>query len=930
MRITCLITVCAYLSSTVSTDEIQYFNRRIYIACSRLTRTRLQEQLAFNDAARKEINPNIGIRPYVFSTSQISRPQEQIETLQKPFHRKVRESQFRPQQQHARSRPNPMKRLKIRSIAGYSEVLGDDNEVHEFIHGQAPEEKHGEGPIYIKPVVRVTKKNIFDSIVDILEQLLNPPKKELGPIVGPIKMPGSHRKIYLRLMEPVDEKHIKVRFVTEVPVPVVDEKSILGPHHETVFPFLPFVDPADALLHRHPAGSSDATFSSSNRHPSVQLPRNATRVSGKGQREQFRPPTKPKKPTEDLQESNNENVPPVKVAPASGAESDKNHLYYHYQTEDDAVKQVTEIIREEQTKHEQNSKEPWYQLTTHRLPLRQVAPLYPLSAMEHTDSTSYENTYKVPSDSLTVPSQYTSSYEQYSNANAASGEIYDQSYTVPNAYQKQNEFSNAPSSYSISYQNQNEFNNAPSPTSYVKQNDLFSAPTTYASSYEETAYVPPSPASTHATFHEAQNGADAQAASNSQNALRVIEPPAYFPDPRQVLGNPNIKYENPATPRQRYNLSNANVTGSLPRDNTQNNGEILNDQVIWGKVKRERSESNFQMNESNFQKSVEITPDDNRDKWQPLMFVPEDADWHKAFTNLAKVANGNQHETIVTEQQSIDRPRQQVSRSTTPSTTTERERVGARRNSKRRNPSVAATTQSSKCLTADKGDKCERAEPLIAPTPYPEQIVEKQVQSVVNVEPVLITPKSIASSTVESVRLNVTKSSWIVEPQPLNDTKSSWTVGPQPLVMTTDSLATNSTTEKPALLIKMIKSTTAKSVENKTTTRSKSNSIEKSLASSTTQRSLITDTSEASVSNNTTKRLRLPKRPMIMKKPTFVLKGGESNSTTRKASTTTRKASTTTRKPITSSTTERTKMTRRSKYHGENRGAISKTKSSTI
>ncbi|KYN15008.1 hypothetical protein ALC57_12803, partial [Trachymyrmex cornetzi] len=851
--------VCAYLSSTVSSDEIQYLNR--------LRKTRSREESSLDNAtARKELNPNSGIRPDVFPMLRNPRSPGQIQTIQKPFQSKVHESRSKKQQYQPRDRSKRLvKRLKARSIAGSTYEV-DDNDIHEIIHESIPEED--KGPIYIKPVFRVTtKKTIFDSIVDILQQLLDPPKKELGPVVGPIKMPGSKRKIYLRLLEPIDSSHVNVRFVTEIPAPVIDEEYR---EHESFLPYLSFIDPSDTLLKKHPDGSSDPIFTSSSNHHhhhSIQLPRNTSHISDQNRGPQPNPMVKPKHLSKNI---NKENVSlgPVKIEAASGAESHKNHLYYQYQSGDDAVKHVTEMIKNT-TENEEGSIEPWYQLTTHRLPLRQIAPLYPLSAMEHADFSSYENTYKVPSDSHTSPSHYSSSYEQYSDVNAAPG-FYDQSYTIPHpystTYQKQNEFSNAPSSYPISYQNQNEFNNAPRPTSYLKQNDLFSTPTTYTSSHEKLTNVPSLPSS-YATSHEAQY--DVQTGSSSQDALHVINPPAYLIDSRQV---------------------SKNHANKVLEYTTRNGEQLPTEQVTWGKVKREKSESNFQ-------KSEEVVSDSNRENWQPLMFTPEETDLQKAVTNLAKIANSNYYESI-TKQQLVNSP--------TPSMI-ETKRLNQRQNSKRHNPPATfATTRNLRCLTSDKGDKCEQTESTSVPqlnnlsTPQLETTIKiAQPQSTTNIESIMITPRPATSSTVETLKSNViTKSSWIEEPQKL--------------MMTLESFATDSTTERPPTLIKPIKDTT-ESIKNETTSSGSmlSNLSKKSRASSTTERLPTNGTSEVSTSKSTTRRRQLPKRPTLMKKPSFVFRGTETNSTTRKSTM--------------SSTTEKTKTTRRSKH----RSAISKTKSST-
>ncbi|XP_018352555.1 PREDICTED: uncharacterized protein LOC108754617 [Trachymyrmex septentrionalis] len=832
------------------------------MACMLLRKTRSREESSLDNAtARKELNPNSGILSDVFPMLRNPRSPGQIQTIQKSFQSMVHEPRSKKQQYQPRDRSKRLvKRLKARSIVGSTYEV-DDNDIHEIIHESIPEED--KGPIYIKPVFRVTtKKTIFDSIADILQQLLDPPKKELGPVVGPIKMPGSKRQIYLRLLEPIDSTHVNVRFVTEIPAPVIDEEYR---EHESFLPYLPFIDPSVTLLKKHPVESSDPIFtSSSNRHHSIQMSRNTSHISDKNREPQPKPVVKSKRPSKNFKDINKENVSPepVGVEAASGAERDKNHhLYYQYQSGDDAVKHVTEMIKNT-TENEQDSIEPWYQLTTHRLPLRQIAPLYPLSAMEHTDFSSYENTYKVPSDSYTSPSHYSSTYEQYSDVNAAPGFYPDQSYTIPppysTTYQKQNEFSNAPSSYPISYQSQNEFNNAPSPTSYFKQNDLFSTPTIYTSSHEKPTNVPSLPSSYATTSHEARY--DVQTGSSSQDALHVINPPAYLIDSRPVSKN------------------HANKV----LEYTAHNGEQLPiEQVTWGKVKREKSEPNFQ-------KSEEIVFDSDREKWQPLMFTSEDTDLQKAVANLAKIASSNHYETI-TKQQLINAP--------TPSTI-ETKRFDQRRNDKRHNPPDAAT-RNPRCLTSDKGDKCERTESTSVLTPQLETTIKiVQPQSATNIESIMITPKPVAS-TVETLKSNVV-------------TKSSWVEEPQKLMMTIESFVTNSTTERSPTLIKTIKNTT-ESIRSETTLSGSmlSNLSKKSRASSTTERLPINGTSEASISKNTTRRRQMRKRPTLMKKPSFVFRGTEANSTTRKSTM--------------SSTTEETKTTRRSKY----RSAISNTKSST-
>ncbi|XP_011639010.1 uncharacterized protein LOC105428398 [Pogonomyrmex barbatus] len=942
MKITCFITICACLSTIVFSDKIQHLNR--------LKRERTREGSVLEEASvERRLNPNAEIHPQVFTTHphvsrKSIRSQEQTETFQKPSQKKIPEPQSKSQQRHPRDRTrHPVKRVKVRSIPGSTYEV-DENHVHDF-DSHSVSEVHDEKPIYIKPMFRVTTKtNIFDSIMDILHQLLDPPKNELGPMVGPIQMPGSKRKIYLRLLEPVDSNHVTVRFVTQVPVPVIDEELR---DFDSILPFLPFSEPgASNFLNHHHIASSDATYSSSNRHQTVQLPRNVSHVSGKG-----RGPQSTKSPSNDLKETEKENLPPVKAKAVKEEENDKSHA--HLQSEDDAIKQVTEILNSAENEPDsKDSMKTWYK--KHRLSLQQIAPLYSLTAMEHIEASPYvqENTYKVPGDIL---NSQAGSYEQY-NVNAASG-YYDQSYTaVPNtysttypkqnefsndpssylasyqsrnnlngapssypapyqsqnnlnsapssypiSYQNQNELNNVPSSYPVSYQNQNDLNNAASSTSYVKQNDLFSAPTVYSTvgyPYEKQPANVPSSSNSYATPHKTQDGA--QTGSSSQNALHIIDPP-YLVDHRQVLeSHANKIYEFTTIRPRGYSLPD--VVGS---SGIAQNGESL-DQITWGKVKREKTESSFQ-------KNVEIISD-NHEKWQPLM--SEDADWHKAFANLA---NGDFQQEA--RQQPVNRPRQ-ASRKPTASITGEVGRTEHhRQHGKHRNP--ITTIENPRCLIVG---ECERMEPMVASIPHPEGTVKlvKEQTSAANVTVItprsapitVITPKSVAASnTFETLRVNITKSSWTEEPQPL--------------VMTTGSPATSSTTQKTPLLIRVestpLDTVTEKSIKNEKTNRSIANaSMEKSATSSTTRRSPISAT--LPVSNNTTKRSWFSKRPMLMKKPTSVLKGTEFGSTTKRTellSNIAKRTINTTRKPTTMSST--TEKTRRSKL----RGATSKMKSST-
>ena len=95
---------------------------------------------------------------------------------------------------------------------------------------QGPAEAFDEGAVRIEPVYRVTKnRNIFDSIVDVIRKIVDPPKA-LGPFVGPFHFPGIGDKVYIRLLEPLNSNHLVIRLVSHLPVTEIEstfDKDIL-------------------------------------------------------------------------------------------------------------------------------------------------------------------------------------------------------------------------------------------------------------------------------------------------------------------------------------------------------------------------------------------------------------------------------------------------------------------------------------------------------------------------------------------------------------------------------------------------------------------------------------------------------------------------------------------------------------------------------
>lgn len=103
-----------------------------------------------------------------------------------------------------------------------------ENQQFETIQG--PAAAFEDGSIRIEPIYRVSKsKNIFDSIVDVIHKIINP-SKALGPFVGPFHFPGVGDKVYVRLLEPLNSKHLVIRLISHSPVTEIQstfEKNVL-------------------------------------------------------------------------------------------------------------------------------------------------------------------------------------------------------------------------------------------------------------------------------------------------------------------------------------------------------------------------------------------------------------------------------------------------------------------------------------------------------------------------------------------------------------------------------------------------------------------------------------------------------------------------------------------------------------------------------
>ncbi|XP_076669826.1 uncharacterized protein LOC143369581 isoform X2 [Andrena cerasifolii] len=100
------------------------------------------------------------------------------------------------------------------------------------IEAVQPAEAFDDGAIHIEPIYRVTKnKGILDSLLGILRRVVSPPQL-VGPLVGPFHFPGVGDKVYVRLLEPDQPKHLSIRLVTHLPASETEatfDKNILPP-----------------------------------------------------------------------------------------------------------------------------------------------------------------------------------------------------------------------------------------------------------------------------------------------------------------------------------------------------------------------------------------------------------------------------------------------------------------------------------------------------------------------------------------------------------------------------------------------------------------------------------------------------------------------------------------------------------------------------
>ncbi|XP_017753455.1 PREDICTED: uncharacterized protein LOC108546048 [Eufriesea mexicana] len=165
------------------------------------------------------------------------------------------------------------RRRQLQHSGGKTGNIGRSYELNEnYIENQhietvqGPAEAFEEGAIRIEPVYRVTKnKNIFDSIVDIIRRVIDPPKS-MGPLIGPFDFPGVGDKVYIRLLEPVNSDHLVVRLISHLPATEIEstfDKNILPSSEVIEHAEIPLVDHGSLPL------SNDGLIATYNHHTNV-------------------------------------------------------------------------------------------------------------------------------------------------------------------------------------------------------------------------------------------------------------------------------------------------------------------------------------------------------------------------------------------------------------------------------------------------------------------------------------------------------------------------------------------------------------------------------------------------------------------------------------------------------------------------------------
>ncbi|KAF3430570.1 hypothetical protein E2986_07682, partial [Frieseomelitta varia] len=209
-----------------------------------------------------QLEPENGTNPddITFTTSQPETPRPKTIYGQQRIYSNVPSSNKRilkvrtwPMQSRSSSEEGNRRRRQLQHTGGKTSGIhvGQSYDVSEnYIENQqmetvqGPAEAFDEGAVRIEPVYRVTKnRNIFDSIVDVIRKIVDPPKA-LGPFVGPFHFPGIGDKVYIRLLEPLNSNHLVIRLVSHLPTTEIEstlDKDILPSSEIVEHPEVPTI-----------------------------------------------------------------------------------------------------------------------------------------------------------------------------------------------------------------------------------------------------------------------------------------------------------------------------------------------------------------------------------------------------------------------------------------------------------------------------------------------------------------------------------------------------------------------------------------------------------------------------------------------------------------------------------------------------------------
>lgn len=232
-----MITICAAFVSTFlgvetvhserrqkSKDHLLQFVNNTNFNVSEITFTTLQPEIQSEKLFKHEIYSNIpNVHKVASQTRDASKKILRIHSTHSIQPRLYPLNRYKVNRRRRQLQHSATKTKSYDIKENYAE-----NQQFETIQG--PAAAFEDGSIRIEPIYRVSKsKNIFDSIVDVIHKIINP-SKALGPFVGPFHFPGVGDKVYVRLLEPLNSKHLVIRLISHSPVTEIQstfEKNVL-------------------------------------------------------------------------------------------------------------------------------------------------------------------------------------------------------------------------------------------------------------------------------------------------------------------------------------------------------------------------------------------------------------------------------------------------------------------------------------------------------------------------------------------------------------------------------------------------------------------------------------------------------------------------------------------------------------------------------